>query len=183
VTLVVLSACGSSSSSTPPPVPTPPASSPSTSTEPSPTPDESPSSSEDGTPQLLRFKGKDGVGAEIAKPSDIDQIAGTSDEFQAFVLDLLDQLQADAKKDQCEGAYVGVGVQRYRTDGYAMGSANECGGAAVLWGVVDGSWQQLIASQDVWDCAVLEKYQVPSSVAGHKCWSEASNGVEKYNQE
>ncbi len=60
----------------------------------------------------------------------------------------------------------------------ATGDENGCiGGAAILWGIVDGSWMKISGTQDTgFPCQDLEKYKVPSAIAGATCLDGTENG-------
>ena len=79
--------------------------------------------------------------------------------------------------------FVGVSVKSLRTDGYAVGAVNECGGGYVaMWATVDGDWKEIDATQDLWDCAVLAEYRVPSDIAGDTCYDDDAKAQRSYPQ-
>jgi hypothetical protein len=51
-------------------------------------------------------------------------------------------------RSTCTGGYVGVTVETLRTDGFASGGVNDCGGYAALWAVVDGRWKEIQSTQE-----------------------------------
>lgn len=73
-------------------------------------------------------------------------------------------------------------VQTLRTDGYAVGGVNDCGGYAAMWAVVDGQWTEIQGTQDSWECRTLERYQVPSDVAGTSCYDYKTGKAHEYSQ-
>ena len=73
-------------------------------------------------------------------------------------------------------------VKSLRTDGYAVGAVNKCGGYVALWAIVDGDWKEIDATQDLWDCAVLAKYRVPSDIAGDTCYDDKDQAQHSYLQ-
>lgn len=176
-----------------PPAVTPTTDSPSTS--PTPTPTSTPTPTESGsatsptptttptaTPKLLDFSSlNNNSGAFVTGPKDIGQIAKAPADFQAFVL----KLAAKANKfgKQCPDAAHGVGIDMVRTDGFAVGGINDCGGYRALWAKVDGRWKEIIGTQDEWDCGPLRKYQVPSVLVGGRCYDyEGDQKEHKYTQ-
>jgi hypothetical protein len=90
--------------------------------------------------------------------------------------------QRVAARADCSSSDVGVTVQTLRTDGYAAGSVNECGGYRALWAVVDGRWRQIEGTQEAWDCRGLRQFRVPSDVAGTSCYDYAAQRERRYQQ-
>lgn len=78
---------------------------------------------------------------------------------------------------------VGVAVQMLRTDGYAVGGVNDCGGCAALWATVDGRWKEIAGTQDSWDCAILRRYRVPSDLSGTTCYDYDAQNEHAYQQD
>lgn len=112
-------------------------------------------------PQLIAYAGGEAAGVRIQNRSDADALRGAPVEFRGFIGRTAQALVDEAA---CDEAYVGVTVDAVRTDGYAVGGVDECGGYAALWALVDGSWQEIAGTQDSWDCAVLKRYRVPSDL-------------------
>jgi hypothetical protein len=81
--------------------------------------------------------------------------------FRTFVRRTVRHLQSTKG---CSGSFVGVTVNRVRTDGFARGGVNQCGGYAAIWKKVGGHWRQVIGTQDVWSCQDLRRWAIPSSV-------------------
>lgn len=74
-------------------------------------------------------------------------------------------------------------IKTLRTDGYAEGAVNECGGGYVaLWAIVDGEWKEIDATLDLWDCAVLAEHRVPSDIAGDTCYDNDAQAQQSYQQ-
>ena len=73
-------------------------------------------------------------------------------------------------------------VETLRTDGFASGGVNDCGGYAALWAVVDGDWKEIQSTQETWGCAALERYEVPSGVAGETCYDYDAQKERSYQQ-
>ncbi len=131
------------------------------------------------SPQLLTY-GSGDIGVEITQPSEVEQLTGAPADFKAFVAGLVTDLSNDPS---CSDAFHGVTVQKVRTDGFAVGGVGSCGGYAALWASVDGTWKEIEGAQELWDCAVLNQYAVPSDIAGDQCYDySGSNKVEPYDQ-
>jgi hypothetical protein len=124
-------------------------------------------------PRLVRYPG-DGV--TVQGPADAAKLTGTSKAFRDFVLAELPQGSSD-----CSGGG-SITVEAYRGDGFAVGDVFECpGGYRAIWGTNGGSsWRELVGSQDIWSCKDLERYRVPTSIAGDKCF--AKGGLRDYRQ-
>jgi hypothetical protein len=124
-------------------------------------------------PRLVRYPG-DGV--TVQGPGDAAKLEGTSKAFRDFVLANLPQGSPD-----CTGGG-SITVAAYRADGFAIGDVFECpGGYRAIWGTNGGSsWRELVGSQDVWSCKDLQRYRVPTSIAGDKCF--ANGGLRDYRQ-
>lgn len=151
-----------------------PASTPTTS---SPDPTQDPASA---PPQLIPYAGGESVGAEVRTTAEANNLTGAPDSFKKFIGRTAERLTRGAT---CEGGYVGVTVKTLRTDGYAAGAVNECGGGYVaLWAVVDGDWREIDNTLDLWDCAALAEYRVPSDIAGDTCYDHDTQAQHSYQQ-
>lgn len=173
-TLLVLGGCssqGDDHASDPASAPPTPASTPTTSS-PEPTQEPSP-------PRLIAYTDGESEGTEVLTAADVDKLAGAPDSFKKFIGSTAEGLTTGA---DCEGGYVGVTVKTLRTDGYASGAVNECGGYVALWAIVDGDWKEIAATQDLWSCAVLAEYRVPSDIAGDTCYDRAAQAQASYEQ-
>lgn len=141
-----------------------------------------PTTTSSSAPQLLTYGsgGVDDLGVGITKPSQVDQLTGAPDDFKSFVAGLVTELSKDAS---CPDAFHGITVEKVRTDGFAVGGVNSCGGYLALWATVNGTWKEIEGAQEMWDCAVLKKYAVPSDIAGQQCYDySGTNKVEPYDQ-
>jgi len=118
--------------------------------------------STNGSSGVIRFDEGDKDELFIEKPADVEKLTGTSPEFKSFIADQVANLTPPAGANDCQ---VGVGVAIYDPAGFARGGVNACGGYAALWGIQDGKWKELIGTQDLWACADLRKYKVPSTIA------------------
>lgn len=118
-------------------------------------------------PRLIVYAGGESPGVEVRAGADAENLRGAPDAFKAFIGRTAQEV-ADASS--CSDGYVGVTVATLRTDGYAVGGVNDCGGYAALWATVDGEWQEIAGTQEAWDCTVLERYAVPSDVVGTTCY-------------
>lgn len=124
-------------------------------------------------PRLLVY-GKHDSGVSISRaPQVAKKLHGAPRGFKKYVRRTVRRLQAEA---DCSDAYVGVTVNRVRTDGFARGGINECGGYAVIWKKVDGRWREVLGTQEGWSCADLTRLSIPRSVvAPHAvCWDGTS---------
>lgn len=113
-------------------------------------------------PRLVRYPG-DGVTVQTG--DDAAKLRGTTDAFKKFVVASVPKGSAD-----CSGGG-SITIQAWRADGFAVGDVFACpGGYRAIWGTNGGaSWRELVGSQDIWSCKNLERYQVPTSIAGDKC--------------
>jgi hypothetical protein len=136
-----------------------------------------PSASPTQEAPLIAYAGGESPGAEGRQPADADKLEGAPESFRTFLADAVRRLVANST---CTDGYVGITVEFLRTDGYAVGGVNDCGGYAALWAVVDGQWKEIAGTQEAWDCAVLERYAVPSDVAGTTCYDYAAQEGRAY---
>lgn len=97
----------------------------------------------------------------IEKAADVAKLKGTSPAFKAFIADQVANLTPPNGPNECA---IGVGVSVYDPAGFARGGVNDCGGYVALWGIQNGKWKELIGTQDLWSCAELRKYSVPSTI-------------------
>ena len=148
------------------------------------TPTSTPTSSADPSrdparPQLIAYADGDSVGHEVLTTADANNLAHAPDSFKEFIGRTTERLTQGAT---CDGDYIGVTVQTLRTDGYAVGAVNQCGGYVALWAIVDGDWKEIAATQDLWSCAVLAQHRVPSDIAGDTCYDRAARAQISYQQ-
>jgi len=108
------------------------------------------------TPSRIINFGEKGV--EVQKADDVAKLRGTSEEFKAFIADLATHLERPAGGEDC---FIGVTVDAYDPAGFARGGVNDCGGYVALWGRKDGTWKELIGTQDAWTCSDLKKHGLP----------------------
>jgi hypothetical protein len=152
------------------------AAAPRTATTSSPDPTQDPASA---PPQLISYDGDGSDPAEVRTTADANNLGGAPDSFKKFIGRTAERL---TEGTTCEGGYVGVTVRTLRTDEYAVGGVNECGGYVALWAIVDGQWKEIEATQDLWDCAVLAKHRVPSDIAGDTCYDRDAQAQHSYQQ-
>jgi hypothetical protein len=167
-----LAGCGSDNSSPDEAAETPAAT-------PSSPPSSPPSASPSEEAQLIAYAGGESPGVEVRKPADVDRLEGAPDAFKTFIGDTVRRLVANST---CSDGYVGVTVEFLRTDGYAVGGVNDCGGYAALWAVVDGQWKEIAGTQEAWECKVLERYEFPSDVVGDTCYDYDAQKERHYEQ-
>lgn len=130
-------------------------------------------------PRLIGYAGGESTGVEVHTRSDAKKLHGAPASFKTFIGDIA---QKFTDTSDCDAAAKGVTVETLRTDGFAAGGVNDCGGYAALWAVVDGRWKQIQGSQDAWKCDVLKRYQVPSDVAGTTCYDYQAQQAHTYHQ-
>lgn len=139
----------------------------------------SPTQQEEEAHRLISYAGGESPGVEVKQRSDADNLRGAPADFKQFIGDLAQQ-NSDASS--CADGYVGVTVQTLRTDGFAIGGVNDCGGYLALWAVVDGHWKEVAGTQELWDCKILERYQAPSDVVGDACYDYDAQHERAYQQ-
>ena len=130
-------------------------------------------------PRLISYAGGESPGVQVEKRADAKRLHGAPKAFKRFIGKKAQRL---ADQSTCTGGYVGVTVERLRTDGFAVGGVNDCGGYAALWAVVDGHWKQIDGTQEIWGCGVLVRHSVPSSIAGNKCYDYQAQKTRRYHQ-
>ncbi|MGY2874526.1 hypothetical protein ACVW00_001716 [Marmoricola sp. URHA0025 HA25] len=116
-------------------------------------------------PKVITYPGS---GIEVVTAADAEKLTGTTAAFRSFITS-----QAAADGASCTATQHGVTVQKYSSAGYAIGGRT-CGGYVALWVDRDGTWQEGMGTQDVWDCDTLGYLQVPTSFAG-ECADEAGD--------
>lgn len=135
---------------------------------------------EPAEPRLITYADGNSPGVFVEKSADVAELRGAPDDFRAFIGTTIQQVLDDSS---CTDGAVGVSVKAVRSDGFASGGVNDCGGYAALWAVVDGSWKEIEGAQELWDCAVLERFKVPSDIAGDACYDyDGDNKQHDYQQ-
>lgn len=130
-------------------------------------------------PRLIVYAGGESPGVEVQERADAKDLRGAPRAFKRFIGNKAQRL---TDRSSCADGYVGVTVERVRTDGYSVGGVNDCGGYRALWAEVDGRWTEIAGSQDVWNCGVLKRNVVPSSIAGNRCYDIRAQRVRHYHQ-
>lgn len=128
----------------------------------------------DPAPAVVTFPGN---GLAVHQESDAAGLQGTTDDFKEFIISEVARLHADAVKTAAEdpGAcadadYAGVFVRKFAQAGYATGDVFECpGGPAVIWKKVDGSWKQVLATQEQYACSDLDRLDIPHTFIEGDC--------------
>lgn len=105
--------------------------------------------------------GDNGDGVEISGDTDVDKLDGASDSFKVFVKQKIDS--NSRRPSPCGNAY-GLFVKQIYKDDFAVGAEKQCNNTQKLWAKISGSWTEIGASQDVFDCSTLEQYKVPSAI-------------------
>ncbi|MFL6023614.1 MAG: hypothetical protein ACJ72O_09770 [Marmoricola sp.] len=113
------------------------------------------------TPTVITFPGN---GVEVKTAADVEKLTGTTSEFKTFIAATLQKAVEDGSK--CSGAYHGVTVTKYDSDGFALGGVNSCGGYEALWSIQNGAWKEALGTQDEWVCGDLTRFSVPDGFAG-----------------
>jgi hypothetical protein len=131
-------------------------------------------------PRLIVYAGGESPGVEVQSRADAKHLRGAPKAFKRFIGTKAQRL---ADQSTCTGGgYVGVTVERLRTDGFAVGGVNDCGGYAALWAVVNGHWKEIQGTQEIWSCGILKRHVVPSSVAGTSCYDYQHHKTRHYHQ-
>ena len=125
---------------------------------------------------LIKFHGTD---ARATLPLRSNRLPGAPPEFRAFVKTQLRQLWDDLGHTQgCKSSPL-ITVDALRTDGFAIGGVNtiprqHCpdagGGYAAIWAVRQGTWKEVIGTQEVIACRKLERFDIPSEIGVHECY-------------
>lgn len=128
----------------------------------SPGPASSPSSPARGAVGIISFynAAHPTLGVLITRPTDAQLLSGTPVAFRRFIASKLTQM-LDAH--DCNSP-ISMQVGAYASSGYAIGGVTDCGGYLAIWGVRNGSWKELIASQQEWQCQDLHRYAVPPTL-------------------
>ena len=119
-----------------------------------------------------------GTESKAVLPLRADRLPGAPADFRAFVKDQLHDLWDDLGHTQACKTSPLITVYAVRTDGFAMGAVNtrarrgcETGGGYVaIWAVRRGAWKQVIGTQEVIDCAKLERFDIPSEIGVDECF-------------
>lgn len=175
VTLLVLGGCASQGTDDASDTAAAPSTAASTRTTSSAEPDQAPSSDQ---AQLISYEDGESGAAEVRTTADADDLSGAPDSFKTFIGRTAERLTGG----ECEAGDVGVIVRRLRTDGFAVGAVNDCGGHVALWAIVDGDWREIDATQDLWNCAALAEHRVPSDIAGDTCYDRNAQAQIPYQQ-
>jgi hypothetical protein len=145
---------------------------------PTPTSSAAPASDEEPA-RVIAYAGGESPGIEVHERADARLLHGAPASFRRFIGRTAQRLHDEST---CTGGDVGVTVATLRTDGYAVGGVDDCGGYRALWATVDGRWQEVAGTQELWDCAVLERYEVPSDVVETRCYDYDAQEERAYHQ-
>jgi hypothetical protein len=132
-----------------------------------------PSSQRAGT--LIEYHGTE---SKAVLPLRANRLPDAPKDFRAFVKSQLHALWDDLGHTQACKTSPLVTVHAVRTDGFAMGAVNtrprrHCetgGGYVAFWAVRHGAWKEVIGTQEVVDCARLERFDIPSEIGVHECY-------------
>ncbi|GAB3663251.1 hypothetical protein GCM10027596_26150 [Nocardioides korecus] len=133
------------------------------------------SSADAAARRLLTYRGSDGTGVYLTSTTQVDRrLPGSPADFRRFVKRRVTYLRG---LDECAGSARGLTVWRVRTDGFASGAENACGGALLIWKRVSGRWRMVTGTQSGWPCGDLRRWSVPSSMipgpGPKECWTGA----------
>ncbi|GAA1915396.1 hypothetical protein [Nocardioides hwasunensis] len=140
------------------------------------TPSQTPSAA---PPRLISYAGGESLGYEVRTPEDVAGMKGAPASFKRFIARTVERMAA---RSTCE-APSAIYVERLRTDGFATGGVDDCGGYQALWAQVDGRWQEIDGTQEMEGCAVLEEYRVPSDLVDGRCYDYEAKKQRDYQQD
>jgi len=83
-------------------------------------------------------------GVFVQNEADTAKLRGTTAAFKTFIAGLA--VQANADGAACPMPRT-VTVEKYGTDGYALGGVNDCGGYEAVWGVREGTGRRRSAAR------------------------------------
>jgi len=125
-------------------------------------------------PAVITFPGN---GVAVHQDSDAAGLQGTTDDFKEFIIGVVAVLHADAVKNAEDPSAcsdpdnAGVYVKKFAQDGYAIGDVFLCPtGYSSIWKKVDGTWKEVLASQEEWTCPDLARVGIPVSFVGGHCY-------------
>jgi len=133
----------------------------------------SPAPDRDGT--LIELHGTE---SKAVLPLKGNRLPGVPADFRAFVKGQLHAMWDDLGQTQACKKSPLITVYAVRTDGFAMGAVNtrprrDCatgGGYIAIWAVRHGAWKEVIGTQEVIDCARLERFDIPSEIGVDECY-------------
>lgn len=129
--------------------------------------------------EIIAYAGGESAGYLVRTRADARRMSEAPVGFRDFIGPEAERIVAGAG---CDSPDVGANVEFVSTDGWAIGSVNECGGYRAIWGTVDGAWEQVLGTQDSYECAVLETYRIPSDIAGDTCFDYGAGEALDYDQ-
>jgi hypothetical protein len=121
--------------------------------------------------ELIDYTQEDDQGVVLRKAADVLRLHDAPEDFKQFMAGVVDsKLHGLVEPDpDCPFS---VTVRKLDTAGFALGAFLSCGGNAEMWAKHDGVWQEIWAGQTAPDCKAMEKYSVPTSIAGKTCFDE-----------
>ena len=121
-----------------------------------------------------------GTESKAVLPLRANRIPGAPQDFRTFVKSQLHALWDDLGHTQACKKSPLITVYAVRTDGFGMGAVNtrprrDCetgGGYVAIWAVRHGAWKEVIGTQEVVDCARLERFDIPSEIGVDECYQD-----------
>lgn len=101
-------------------------------------------------------------GVIIRTPDSVDALSGAPQDFRDYLSDRI----AAADVLECS---LTIGVQKVRTDGYAVGTLRGCDDLRVVWARQEGVWTEVASGRQGFGCSALETHGVPAVIAGPQC--------------
>lgn len=101
-------------------------------------------------------------GVIIRTPGSVDALSGSPKDFRDYLAGRI--VAADVL--ECSLA---IGVQRVRTDGYAVGTLYGCEDLRVVWAREGGIWTEVASGRQGFECVALEGRGIPAAIAGPQC--------------
>lgn len=101
-------------------------------------------------------------GVIIRTPDSVDALSGAPQDFHDYLAGRI----AAADVLECS---LTIGVQKVRTDGYAVGTLRGCDDLHVVWARQEGVWTEVASGRQGFGCSALETHGVPAVIAGPQC--------------
>ncbi|GAB3624697.1 hypothetical protein GCM10027418_27820 [Mariniluteicoccus endophyticus] len=109
---------------------------------------------------LVDYRPTGDAGAEVRTDADADRLGDAPADFRAYLKTRLAEQVAEVGAE-CRPS---VGVTLVDTRGFATGNVSGCGGAAVAWAKVDGTWREVWGGQELAPCGPFREVRFPAEV-------------------